>query len=46
LIATAVLCSPPDVTWQGLAPGSYDKAADATANASLKVLDDPQCRPN
>jgi hypothetical protein len=35
----------PDVTWQGLAPGSYDQAADATANASLKVLDDPQCRP-
>ena len=36
----------PDVMWQGIAPGIYDKDADATANASLKALDDPQCRPN
>jgi hypothetical protein len=36
----------PDVMWQGIAPGSYDQAADATANAQLKALDDPHCRPN
>jgi hypothetical protein len=36
----------PDVMWQGDAPGNYDPAADATANAALKALNDPNCRPN
>jgi len=36
----------PDVMWQGDAPGSYDASADATANAALKALGDPHCRPN
>jgi len=36
----------PDVMWQGVSPGSYDQATDATANAQLKALDDPLCRPN
>jgi hypothetical protein len=36
----------PDVMWQGDAPGKYDQQADATANADLKSLADPKCRPN
>ena len=36
----------PDVMWQGIAPGTYDQAADATANAQLKALGDPHCLPN
>jgi hypothetical protein len=36
----------PDVMWQGAAPGSYDKSADATANADIKTLDDPHCKAN
>jgi len=36
----------PDVTWQGAAPGPYDKAADETANAEIKALEDPSCKPN
>jgi hypothetical protein len=36
----------PDVMWQGAAPGPYDAAADATANADIKALDDPHCKPN
>jgi len=36
----------PDVTWQGAAPGPYDATADAAANAQLKALNDPKCRPN
>jgi hypothetical protein len=36
----------PDVMWQGPAPGAYDQSADATANADIKALDDPHCKPN
>jgi hypothetical protein len=36
----------PDVMWTGPAPGAYDQAADATANADIKALDDPSCKPN
>ena len=36
----------PDVLWQGTSPGTYDATADATANDALKVLGDPQCKPN
>jgi hypothetical protein len=36
----------PDVTWQGAAPGTYDQATDATANAEIKALDDPSCKAN
>jgi hypothetical protein len=36
----------PDVTWQGTAPGPYDKAADATANQAITALADPSCHPN
>ena len=36
----------PDVTWQGAAPGPYDKAADAVANQAIAALADPNCRPN
>jgi len=36
----------PDVTWQGAAPGPFDAAADAAANAKLKSLGDPKCKAN
>ncbi|HZQ82436.1 MAG TPA: hypothetical protein VFB25_10735 [Gaiellaceae bacterium] len=36
----------PDVMWQGAAPGSYDQAADASANAAIKALADPKCKAN
>jgi hypothetical protein len=36
----------PDVTWQGAAPGPYDAATDAAANAKLKSLGDPKCKAN
>jgi hypothetical protein len=36
----------PDVTWQGAAPGAYDRAADELANRSIAALGDRQCRPN
>lgn len=36
----------PDVMWEGKAPGPYDKAADAQANAALAALRDPKCKPN
>jgi hypothetical protein len=36
----------PDVMWQGTSPGTYDAAADGTANAELKALEDPKCKPN
>jgi hypothetical protein len=36
----------PDVMWQGAAPGPYDQAADATANAALTALGDKQCHAN
>jgi hypothetical protein len=36
----------PDVMWEGDAPGTYSKSADAVANDAIKALDDPQCKPN
>jgi len=36
----------PDVMWQGLAPGAYDKQADLAANKLQRELDDPYCKPN
>jgi len=36
----------PDVTWRGAAPGPYDAAAAAVANAKLTALGDPACRVN
>jgi hypothetical protein len=36
----------PDVMWQGDSPGTYDKAADLTANDAIAQLGDRQCRPN
>jgi hypothetical protein len=36
----------PDVMWEGLAPGAYDKAADLVANDSIVQLGDRQCRAN
>ena len=37
---------PPDVMWEGLAPGPYDKAADVAANDAIGQLGDRQCRAN
>jgi hypothetical protein len=36
----------PDVTWQGVNPGPYDKTADVTANQAIADLGDPTCHPN
>jgi hypothetical protein len=36
----------PDVMWEGVAPGPYDKELDATANAAISELGDEQCRAN
>jgi hypothetical protein len=36
----------PDVMWQGVSPGSYDKELDAEANATIAELGDKQCRAN
>ena len=36
----------PDVMWEGLAPGPYDKAADLAANDAIAQLGDRQCRAN
>lgn len=36
----------PDVMWQGDAPGPYDAAADADANARIAAMKDRLCRPN
>jgi hypothetical protein len=36
----------PDVMWEGLAPGPYDKAADLVANQEIQALGDRQCRAN
>jgi hypothetical protein len=36
----------PDVMWQGTAPGTYDKTADATANDAIRALGDKQCKAN
>jgi hypothetical protein len=34
----------PDVSWQGKAPGPYDRAADALANDAIRALGDPKCK--
>ena len=36
----------PDVMWVGVAPGRYDAAADAAANARIAAMKDPACKPN
>ena len=36
----------PDVMWVGSAPGPYDKATDAEANAQIAAMKDPACKPN
>ena len=36
----------PDVMWEGDEPGAYDRDGDATANAAIKALGDPICKPN
>jgi hypothetical protein len=36
----------PDVMWQGLAPGAYDKALDLQKNQLITDLGDRQCRAN
>jgi len=36
----------PDVMWEGDEPGDYDKDVDVTANAAIKALGDPTCKPN
>ena len=35
----------PDVMWQALAPGPFDAAVEADANASIRELGDNQCKP-
>jgi hypothetical protein len=36
----------PDLMWEGVSPGTYDRAADAVANAAVAKLNDRVCRPN
>jgi hypothetical protein len=36
----------PDVMWEGVAPGTYDKDLDLQANAAIAELGDAQCKPN
>ena len=36
----------PDLMWQGVAPGAYDKDADTQANLAIAALHDASCRPN
>ncbi len=36
----------PDVMWEGLAPGPYDKQADLAANDEITQLGDKQCHAN
>ena len=36
----------PDVMWQGMTPGTFDPAADATKNTVIASLGDKLCRPN
>jgi hypothetical protein len=36
----------PDVMWEGVPPGAYDKTADEAANAQIAAMNDNQCRPN
>jgi hypothetical protein len=36
----------PDVMWQGVSPGSYDKALDLEKNSLIAQLNDRQCKAN
>jgi hypothetical protein len=36
----------PDVVWEGVAPGAFDEARDAEANAEQRRMRDRLCRPN
>jgi hypothetical protein len=36
----------PDVMWEGIPRGPFDKAADAQSNAAIAALGDKLCRPN
>ena len=36
----------PDVTWEGPAPGAYNRQSDAQANNAIRALNDPLCKPN
>jgi hypothetical protein len=36
----------PDVMWEGVSPGPYDKTADEAANQQIAALNDTQCKPN
>jgi hypothetical protein len=36
----------PDVLWEGVPRGPYDRDADAAANAAIAALDDTLCKPN
>jgi hypothetical protein len=36
----------PDVMWEGVPRGPYDKAADGVSNASIAKLGDKLCKPN
>ena len=36
----------PDIMWEGLSPGAYDKQADLLANQQITALGDRQCRAN
>jgi hypothetical protein len=36
----------PDVVWEGVAPGAFDEARDAEANAEQRQMRDRLCRPN
>jgi hypothetical protein len=36
----------PDVMWQGVPRGPYDKSADAVSNAAIAKLGDKLCKPN
>lgn len=36
----------PDVSWEGAAPGMFDRQLDSIANERIRSLGSPQCRPN
>jgi hypothetical protein len=36
----------PDVMWEGVPPGAYDKTVDDGANQQIAALNDGQCKPN
>jgi hypothetical protein len=36
----------PDVMWEGLAPGTYDKTTDSERNLAISALHDALCKPN